>query len=120
MSDLPGSDHSQSDPNDETSAAWSDLTDELLGLTERLRSTYRQAASESGPSEEEVRDAFRTIADAWKQLAGSVGAAIQDEDVKAHLKKAAGSLVNAVGASLSELRSQSPADPEGTERGVTE
>lgn len=88
---------------DQETGPWSDLTDDLLGLTDKLRTTYRRAADESGPSEDEVRDALRTLAGAWNQLAGSVGTAIQDPEVKRHLKKAASSLVNAVGASLSEL-----------------
>jgi hypothetical protein len=88
---------------DQETGPWSELTDDLLGLTDRLRTTYRRAADESGPSEDQVRDALRTLAGAWNQLAGSVGTAIQDPEVKRHLKKAASSLVNAVGASLSEL-----------------
>lgn len=88
---------------DQETGPWSELTDDLLGLTDKLRTTYRRAADQSGPSEDQVRDALRTLAGAWNQLAGSVGTAIQDPEVKRHLKKAASSLVNAVGASLSEL-----------------
>lgn len=95
---------------DQETGPWSELTDDLLGLTDRLRATYRRAADESGPSEDQVRDALRTLAGAWNQLAGSVGTAIQDPEVKRHLKKAASSLVNAVGASLSELRPTPEAD----------
>ncbi|MGH8911570.1 MAG: hypothetical protein ACRDVD_03585, partial [Acidimicrobiia bacterium] len=73
-------------PGDATSGAWSDLTDDLLGLTDKLRTTYRHASEESGPSEDEVREAFRTIAGAWSQIASSVGTAIQDPEVKSHLK----------------------------------
>ena len=82
---------------------WSELTDDLVDLTERLRGTYRQIADESGPSEDEVKEAFTTLAGAWNQLAGAVGVAIQDDEVRRHLKKAASSLVNAVGASLAEF-----------------
>lgn len=91
-------DHSRS-----SDGAWSDLTDDLLGLTERLRSTYRRAAAEDGPSEEDVRAAFHTLAGAWNQMAGSVATAIQDPEVRGHLKKAASSLVAAVSATLSEF-----------------
>lgn len=88
---------------DEADGLWSELTDDLLGLTDKLRTTYRQAAEEAGPTEDEVRDALRTLSGAWNQLAGSVGEAIQDPEVKTHLKKAATSLVNAVGTSLAEF-----------------
>lgn len=92
-----------SDGTDEVSALWSELTEDLLVLSDKVRGTYRRAVEESGPTEEEVRDAFRTLAGAWNQLAGSVGAAFQEPETKDHLKKAATSLVNAVGASLAEL-----------------
>lgn len=89
------------DPADQ--GAWAELTDDLLALTDRIRSTYREVAEESGPSEDEVRAAFATLVGAWQQVAGSVGAALQDEEVRSHLKKAAGSLVKAIGVTLSEL-----------------
>jgi hypothetical protein len=98
---------------DQETGPWSELTDDLLGLTDKLRITYRRALDESGPSEDQVREAFRTLAGAWNQLAGSVGTAIQDPEVKRHLKKAASSLVNAVGASLSELIPAPDEDTEG-------
>ena len=94
---------------------WSELTDDLVDLTERLRGTYRQVADESGPSEDEVKDAFTTLAGAWNQLAGAVGVAIADDEVRRHLKKAASSLVNAVGASLAEFIPASHPEDDGAE-----
>jgi len=91
------------DRHDDTTAAWDDLTEDLVDLTERLRAAYRRASDESGPSEEEIRHAFRTLGEAWSQVAPSVGEVIRDEEVKAHLKRAASSLADAVGASISEL-----------------
>lgn len=88
---------------DATDGSWSELTDDLLGLTEKVRSTYREAARESGPSEDEIRAAFQTLVGAWSQIAGSVGAAISDPAVRQHLKRAANSLMTAVGATLSEV-----------------
>lgn len=91
------------DHHDHTTAAWDDLTEDLVDLTERLRAAYQRVSDESGPSEEEVRRAVRTLGQAWHQVAPSVGEVIRDEEVKAHLKRAASSLADAVGASLSEL-----------------
>lgn len=87
--------------------AWSDLTDELLGLTNRMKDTYRRVSDESGPSETEVKEAFETLSAAWGQVAGAVGAAVADPEVRTHLRRAAGALADAVTASLSEL------NPEG-------
>lgn len=91
------------DRQDDTTAAWDDLTEDLVDLSERLRAAYQRVSDESGPSEEEIRHAFRTLGEAWRQVAPSVGEVIRDDEVKAHLKRAASSLADAVGASLSEL-----------------
>lgn len=112
-------------PGDEASGPWSELTDDLLDLTDKLRGTYRRAADESGPSEDEVEEAFRTLGGAWNQLAGSVGAAISDPEVKRHLKKAATSLISAIGASLSEILPRDEATmgghgPHGEEKSPTD
>lgn len=85
---------------------WDELTDELLALTARLRSVYRQAAQDQGPTEEEVRQAIGTLAAASKQMAGSIGAALADPLARDHLKRAAGSLVDAAAAALGELRAR--------------
>lgn len=89
--------------DDQDPSPWAEVTDDLLDLTSRIRETYRSVADESGPSEDEVRDAFRTLAGAWNQMAESVGAAIQDEDVRSHLKKAGSSLLKAIEATVSEI-----------------
>lgn len=82
---------------------WHTANQELTGLARRLRETYRSVADDSGPSEEEVRSAFTTIISAWSQVAGSVGAALQDPEVKGHLKSAVGALASALGATISGL-----------------
>lgn len=72
-------------------------------LGRRLRDVYQAVADESGPSEGEIKDAFGTLMDAWNQVAGTVGNAIQDPEVRSHLKSAAGALAEAVGATLRGL-----------------
>ncbi len=104
----------QTDP---TSRPWDDLTEDLLGVTERLKAGYRRVADESGPTEEEIRDALRTLGAAWNQVAGSVGEVIRDEEVRTHLKRAASSLADAVGATLSEIVPRSAGPPA---RGATD
>ena len=99
---------------DGATGRWSDLTDDLLRLTEKVQGAYRSVADEAGPSEEEVREAFRTLAGAWNQIAGAVGAAISDPEVKSQVKRATSSLVSAIGATLAEMSSRSP-ESEGAE-----
>lgn len=99
-----------SERRDDANGPWSDLTEELLGLTERIRSGYRKVADESGPSEAEVRQALRTLSEAWNQISGSVGEVIQDPEVRSHLRRSASHLADAVGATLAEFTASRP-DP---------
>lgn len=107
------------EPSEETNGPWADLTQELVMLTERLKASYRQVADEGGPSEEQIKEAFRTLGDAWNQVAGSVGEVIRNEEVRAHLRKAASSLGEAVSASLSGF-TPSPDQPEPQPEGEEE
>jgi hypothetical protein len=86
----------ETDPWDAASVEWSSLKD-------RLWSTYRQAASNDGPTEEEIKKALATLAGAWDQVAASFSAALSDPDTRASLKRAAGSFAAALGATVSGL-----------------
>jgi hypothetical protein len=82
---------------------WEAATHEWSNLKNRLWSTYRQAVSDEGPTEAEVKSALATLASAWDQVAGSFSAALSDPDTRAQLKKAAGSFAAAVGVTISGL-----------------
>lgn len=82
---------------------WSTFQDEFGDLGARLKETYRKVASEDGPTEEEIKEAFDTLIGAWDQVAGSVSTALQDPEVRARLKSAATSFATAVGTTISEL-----------------
>lgn len=82
---------------------WSTFHDEFGDLGQRIKETYRKVASEDGPTEEEIKEAFGTLIGAWDQVAGSVSTALQDPEVRARLKAAATSFATAVGTTISEL-----------------
>jgi hypothetical protein len=82
---------------------WDAVTVEWTALKDRLRRTYLDLASDDGPSEEEIRDALATLAGAWDRVAASFSAAMGDPETRAQLKKAAGSLATALGATVSGL-----------------
>lgn len=95
------------DPKAEDSPdPWTTFHEELGGLGERLRDTYRKVSDGDGPSEEEVKEALGVLAGVWNQIAGSVTTALQDPEVREKLKTAAGSLAAAVGTTISELGSE--------------
>ncbi|HEU4318723.1 MAG TPA: hypothetical protein VFS66_01435 [Acidimicrobiia bacterium] len=85
---------------------WTTFHEEFSELGDQLKDTYRKAASDEGPSEEEIKDAFGTLASAWNQVAGSVSAALQDPEVRQRLKDAGSAFATAVGNTIAELGSE--------------
>jgi hypothetical protein len=98
---------------------WEKLGDQFAALREKLKDTYRQQAADEGPSENEVKDAFRTLGRAWDRLADAVGSAVKDEDVRRQAKDAATGFFEAVGSAFSqlgsELRRERPSEGDETE-----
>lgn len=93
--------------NDPTSESaedpWTTFQDEFNELGDQLKDTYRRVAPEDGPSEDDIKDAFSTLAGAWSQVAGSVSSALQDPEVRQRLKDAGSAFATAVGRTISEL-----------------
>ncbi len=82
------------------------MTDRFGELGDRLKSTYRKVADDQGPSEDEIKGAFATLAGAWDQIAESVSDILRDQETRDGLKQAAGSLASALGSTLSDLSSE--------------
>lgn len=82
---------------------WATVGDEFRKLGDSLKDTYRNVADDQGPSEDEIREALTTLVQAWTQVAGSVGEALRDPEVRTTLKAAASSLATALGATISDL-----------------
>lgn len=107
-----------SDPTTEAEPdPWDTVSSEFSDLRDRLKATYRQAADDRGPSEDDVKDAFSTLADAWSQVATSVTSALKDPDVRDQLKQAASSFAAALGTTISDLGTElkEPGASPGTE-----
>lgn len=95
------------------SEEWRKVGDQFSTLTERLREHYKLAGAEgdvtgsaqdhSGAAEEEVKNAMRTLGDAFDRVFTSVGNAMRDSEVRAEAKEAAGSAITALGTTLSDL-----------------
>jgi hypothetical protein len=96
-------DFDDSDPT--ASDAWDRMAEQWKSLGRKLRDTYRERGGE-GPTDDDVKAAFRTLGGAWDRLAGAVGAAIKDEQVRDNAKRAATGFFEAVGAAFSELSAE--------------
>jgi hypothetical protein len=94
----------QPDPtSEERPDPWVRVSSELSALRDRIKDTYQSVASGSGPTAEEIKTAFATLAGAWDQIAESATTALDDPETRAHLKQAAGSLAAALGETVSRL-----------------
>ena len=95
-------------PDDATTSQdpWRRANEELSELGRKLRDLYRSVSDESGPDEEEIKDAFGVLAGAWNQVATTLGNAMRDPEVRGHVRAAIGSLAEAVGATLAGLASE--------------
>lgn len=91
------------DPTSGETDPWTAFHDEFGELGRKIRETYRRVSDEDGPDEDEIRDAFGTLAGAWDQVAGSVSAALQDPEVRQRVKDAASAFATAVGRTISDL-----------------
>ncbi|MEX0795647.1 MAG: hypothetical protein WEB67_14150 [Acidimicrobiia bacterium] len=106
----------ETDPTtDPQNDPWDEVTNRFGELGNRLKSTYRKVADEEGPSEDEIKGAFSTLAGAWNQIADSVSDILRDPETRDGFKRAAGSLASALGSTLSDLSSEF-----GAERGKSE
>lgn len=95
--------HENDPTTDDGRDPWSEFQEEFGGLGERLKETYRKVASEDGPSEKEIKEAFGTLIGAWDQVAASVSTALKDPEVRERVKAAASSFASAIGNTISEL-----------------
>jgi len=94
----------QPDPtSDGATDPWDTVSAEFSSLGDRLGEIYRRIASEGGPTEDEIRGALATLAGAWDQVSGSFSTALSDPETRTHVKKVAGSLAAALGATISGL-----------------
>jgi len=95
--------HDHDPTSDEAADPWTTFHNEFHELGDRLKDTYRKVASDGGPSEDEIKDAFGTLANAWTQVAESVSAALQDPELRHRLKDAGSALATAVGRTIADL-----------------
>lgn len=95
--------HDNDPTTDGSDDPWTRFHDEWSDLGDRLKDTYRQASSDDGPSEEEIKDAFGTLVGAWSQVADSISNALGDPEVRQRLKDAGSAFATAVGRTMSDL-----------------
>jgi hypothetical protein len=93
------------DPWQQAAERWSDVGD-------KLKDRYRDVVGEEGPSEDQVRQALKTLGSAVQAVFESVGAAMRDPDTRTQVKDAAAGFASAVGQTFSDLGEEIRRTPE--------
>ena len=89
--------------SDET---WNEVGDGFKKLGSLFKSHYESQDSEEATeavSDEEVKDALRTIGDGLKTAFATIGDAVKDPEVQDEAKQTAKSFFDAIGATFAEL-----------------
>jgi hypothetical protein len=86
--------------------AWSDVGEQLKTLGSMFKSHYQSHEGEirvDVVSDDEVKEALRTIGDSVKTALASIGDVIADQEIRAEARQTAGSFFDALGATFSEF-----------------
>jgi len=86
--------------------AWNDVGEQLRTLGSMFKDHYQSHEGEirvDVVSDDEVKDALRTLGDSVKTAFASIGDAIADQELRTEARQTAGSFFDALGATFSEL-----------------
>lgn len=84
----------------DTQDAWGKVGNEFTSLGARFKEHYRKATSDD---QAEVKKGLDAFAESLDRALDSLGKAVRDPEVRDDAKKAGNAIVEAIGASISEL-----------------
>jgi hypothetical protein len=79
---------------------------------DKLKDRYSEMVGDQGPSEDQVKDALKTLGTAVQAVVESVGAAMRDPETRTQVKDAAAGFASAVGQTFSDLGEEIRKAPE--------
>jgi hypothetical protein len=86
--------------------AWNDVGEQLKTLGAMFKEHYQAYEGEDlteAVSEDEVKDALRTLGESVKAAFGTIGDAFADPEIRDEARQTAGSFLDALGTTFSEL-----------------
>jgi hypothetical protein len=86
--------------------AWNDVGEQFKTLGSMFKDHYQKHEGEirvEAVSDDEVKEALRTLGDSVKTAFASVGDAFADQEIRTEARQTAGSFFDALGATFSEL-----------------
>ncbi len=81
-------------------------------MGDKLKDRYKELVGDEGPSEDQVKDALKTLGNAVQAVVESVGAALRDPEVRTGVKDAAAGFASAMGQTFSDLGEEIRKAPE--------
>ena len=98
----------------ETDQAWQEVSEKFTALGRKFKQHYEDRGEGAEPTEgdvtagapADVKKAMDNVGDSLERVFGSIGDALQDGEVKDQTRAAFSSLVDALGATFSELGSE--------------
>jgi hypothetical protein len=97
---------------------WNNVGEQLEKLGSVFRHHYEARENEEGGeviSDDEIKEAMRTLGESIKTAFGAVGDAVTDPDLQDAARQTVGSFFEALGATFSELGSEISGRPGGGE-----
>ncbi len=79
------------------------MADTWSNIGDRLRDRYQDVVGDQGPSENEVREAFKTLGTAAQAVFDSIGSAMKDPEVRSQVKDAVAGFASAMGQTFNDL-----------------
>jgi hypothetical protein len=79
---------------------------------DKLKDRYNEMVGDQGPSEDQVKEALKTLGTAVQAVVESVGAAMRDPETRTQVKDAAAGFASAVGQTFSDLGEEIRKTPE--------
>jgi hypothetical protein len=82
---------------------WLRASDQWASLTAALKSHYQDLVGETGPDQEAVGEALRTLGHAAQSMTESLGRSLRDPETRGRMKEAAASFLTAVARTFDDL-----------------
>lgn len=82
---------------------WLRASDQWASLSAALKAHYQELVGETGPNQEAVGEALRTLGHAAQSMTESLGRSLRDPETRASMKEAAASFLAAMARTFEDL-----------------
>ncbi len=88
------------------------MAERWSSVGDKLKDRYAEMVGDQGPTEDQVKEALRTLGTAVQAVVESVGAALRDPETRTQVKDAAAGFASAMGQTFNDLGEEIRKAPE--------